>query len=261
MTRSGTKAGADTVAECAVKSAARVLRVLEFFRDHQQPVRALVIGRALGMAASSTADLLKTLTAEGYLYFDSARKTYYPTPRVATLSRWMDDSRSYYEGLLELMRRLNREIGCATTLSYQNRDRVQFCAIVQSGYTTSINLIEGSQVPLLESAAGVAMLMGRRDEEVMVVARSAGRVRDTAYGSHCLEQVRYSRARGYAVVHGGYWADNCGIAIPLPRPPGDARAAICVGGPIGQVAGREAAIAEHMRDALRRHLPAAGSRV
>jgi len=243
--------------DTAVKSAVRVLRVFEYFRENPGPARALTIAETLSLAPSSAADLLKTLMAEGYLYFDAAKKTYYPTPRVATLSRWLDESDPYFAALLTLMRRLNREIGCASTLSYRNRFTVQFCCIVQSPYTASINLVEGAQLPLLETAAGLALLMALRDEEIAGIAGAVGRARGEAEtGVASLEEVRRCRAVGYAVKRGGYWEDNCGIAIPLPRLPGNARAALCVGGPIDHLAGREAAIAGHMRDALQRHLPA-----
>lgn len=65
-----------------VKSSARVLDPLEFFRENRQPARATEVRRALGLPNSSVDKILKTLVRKGYLIFDPASKRYSPAYRI-----------------------------------------------------------------------------------------------------------------------------------------------------------------------------------
>ena len=72
-----------------IKSAVRVLEVLDFFRQHREPVSLKGIAEQLNYPASSATVLLKNLTAMGYLSYDRAARTYFPTLKVAALGDWI----------------------------------------------------------------------------------------------------------------------------------------------------------------------------
>lgn len=56
-----------------VKSATRVLELLEFFAEHRIPMSTADVVNVLGYPQSSTTVLLQTLTRLRYLEYDRAR--------------------------------------------------------------------------------------------------------------------------------------------------------------------------------------------
>src|SRR4051794_8560152 len=73
-----------------VKSAARVLEILEFFDEERAPATARKVAQALGYPQSSTSALLHSLVASGHLRLDARAHTYLPSLRVAMLgSGWL----------------------------------------------------------------------------------------------------------------------------------------------------------------------------
>lgn len=66
------------IAGGAVKSAGRVLEVLELLGNVRKPLSASEIGRLLDYPKSSTNVLLKYLTNLGYLSFDPDTMHYFP---------------------------------------------------------------------------------------------------------------------------------------------------------------------------------------
>ena len=62
----------------AVKSAERVLKILEFFDDIQARATVMDIADTLGLPQSSTSSLLKSLVTLGYLEYEPTNRTYLP---------------------------------------------------------------------------------------------------------------------------------------------------------------------------------------
>ena len=77
------------IAGGAVKSAGRVLEVLELLGNVRKPLSASEIGRLLEYPKSSTNVLLKYLTNLGYLPFDPDTMHYLPSLRVTSLGAWI----------------------------------------------------------------------------------------------------------------------------------------------------------------------------
>src|SRR4051794_25350837 len=69
----------------SVKSASRVLDVLEYAQRCRKPFKAVCLRSEFDWPASSTQELLQTLVKSGYLVFNSKTKLYFPSPRVLTL--------------------------------------------------------------------------------------------------------------------------------------------------------------------------------
>src|SRR5215471_12160295 len=86
-----------------VKSAGRVLQVLEFFDDIRRESNVVEIKDALGYPQSSTSALLRSLVELGYLNYNNTSRTYIPTTRVALLGTWIDNDLMRDGGLLETM--------------------------------------------------------------------------------------------------------------------------------------------------------------
>src|SRR3954467_12300537 len=77
-------------ASALVKSAGRVLQVLEFFDEVQREARVQEIAERLSFPQSSTSVLLKCLVQLGYLDYDANSRSFLPSPRVALLGTWLD---------------------------------------------------------------------------------------------------------------------------------------------------------------------------
>src|SRR3546814_13327494 len=75
-----------------VKSAGRVLRILEYFDSVQREACVSEISRTLKWPQSSTSDLLKSMVSLGYLHNDRFRRPYRPTRRVCLLGNWVDQA-------------------------------------------------------------------------------------------------------------------------------------------------------------------------
>src|SRR3546814_3014450 len=97
-----------------VKSAGRVLRILEYFDSVQREACVSEISRTLKWPQSSTSVLLKSLVSLGYLQNDRFRRTYRPTRRVCLLGNWVDPALVRQGALLmqadELARRTHKTV-------------------------------------------------------------------------------------------------------------------------------------------------------
>lgn len=73
-----------------VKSAQRVLEVIEYFTEERPTASVTDISRALSYPQSSTSVLLRCLRELGYLYYDRFTRTYRLTTRAALLGCWAE---------------------------------------------------------------------------------------------------------------------------------------------------------------------------
>ena len=71
----------------AVKSAHRVFEILELFAEDRTPRRPVEVARQMHYPVSSTAALLRTMTACGYLAFEPRSRTYFPSVRLFQLTQ------------------------------------------------------------------------------------------------------------------------------------------------------------------------------
>lgn len=72
-----------------VKSASRAFAVVELFARVRAPMRLKDVAAGLGHPVSSAAALLKTMTQQGYLSFDTKSRAYMPTARLPRLVNWI----------------------------------------------------------------------------------------------------------------------------------------------------------------------------
>jgi len=70
-----------------VKTALRVVDIVETFASHQRPMPLSELARMLAIPLSSCHALVRTLEHRGYLYETAPRQGYYPTGRLLTMSR------------------------------------------------------------------------------------------------------------------------------------------------------------------------------
>src|SRR5262245_9190868 len=100
-----------------IKSAQRVLEVLEYFNSERQRGTVMDIARTYGYPQSSTSELLSCLVALGYLRLDLRARTYRPSARVAMLGSWVQPDLFRHGAALTLMDELAGDVGATVMLA------------------------------------------------------------------------------------------------------------------------------------------------
>lgn len=140
-----------------IKSAQRVLEVLEFFNSDRQECTVMDIARQYGYPQSSTSELLSCLVALGYLRRDMWSRTYKPTARAAMLGAWVQPRRFRHGLIASMMDELAAETGASILLASRIGVSVQIAhAVLQDG--AGERLSAGASLRLLHSAPGKALL-------------------------------------------------------------------------------------------------------
>jgi DNA-binding IclR family transcriptional regulator len=149
-----------------VKSAKRVLEVLEYFdRDH--PVATVMdISRALSYPQSSTSVLLRCLKELGYLYFNRYDRTYRPTARVALLGSWVGDGVYRAGKVLTLVDRISERLGETVVLSSGVDHTLHHLHVVRGVSPNAVSIKTGQIEPLLHSAAGELLMASYPDQQI-----------------------------------------------------------------------------------------------
>jgi DNA-binding IclR family transcriptional regulator len=122
----------DAVSLTPIKSAHRVLQVLDYFRQHRRPSSLKQICEALGYPQSSATVLMKNLTQLGYLSYERTTRLYFPTLRVAALGDWISHALFGQGQVFEIMRDLHSETGEAVSVLLQNDVYMQYIRVIQS---------------------------------------------------------------------------------------------------------------------------------
>lgn len=200
-----------------VKSAVRVLQVLEFFDRKQAPASVGEVATALQFPQSSTSALLRSLVRIGYLGCDARARTYLPTERVPLLGGWVAPHLFRDGRLFGLMNTLAEQFDCAVTLWRRNGDHAQCVHIVDPERVAPPGLALGTLQPLARCTAGLILLATMVDDDVRRLmhrlnaeAPPAGIVRV----ADLLDRFAALRGRGYALAPEG---DHAVFGFRLPQ--------------------------------------------
>jgi DNA-binding IclR family transcriptional regulator len=156
-----------------VKSAVRVLEILELFQQQRCPRQLKDICDALGYPQSSGTVLLKNLVTLGYLSYDRATRCYFPTLKVAGLGDWVEHALFGQGQIFEIMRDLHSATGEAVSVALQNDVYMQYIRVIQSIHPLRFHTEEGSMRPLTQSATGWLLMSTHPDREVDRLIRRA----------------------------------------------------------------------------------------
>jgi DNA-binding IclR family transcriptional regulator len=222
------------VAQKTVKSAGRVLEILEYFDDVQQPATVMEVADTLGYPQSSTSALLRSLVALGYLDYDRYKRTYVTSHRVALLGSWVNSDFVSEGSVISLMKELNELTGDTIILATRNGLFVQYIHLIQATSAARLHVTLGTTRPIAASVSGFAMLSTLTDHEIRrIVMRVNAETEDgkpLVKLADVMEHVNHTREKGYAfscdmVTRGGGM-----IAAPLPGPMGGQPLVIGIGG-------------------------------
>lgn len=234
-----------------VKSAGRVLEILEYFDDLQRQSTVMEIADALGYPQSSTSALLRSLVTMGYLNYDPQSRTYITSSRVALLGSWVN-SHFFAEGaIISMMKELNEQTRDTVVLGMRNGQHVQYIHVIQATSPARLHMTLGTVRPLAASGAGYAVLATMTDAEVTrIVMRVNAEAREDEpliKIRELLEKLSVIREKGYAFTCDMVTRGGGMIAAPLPRMAGQPQMIIGIGGISEVMRQREEELAQALR--------------
>lgn len=238
-----------------VKSVGRVFAILEAFARVRAPMTAIEIGRRLDYPPSSTAAVLKSMVALGYLSFDRATRAYQPTILLGTLTRWVEESTPGSAALDRLIEELHAETGEMIILATQSDLSMKYLLTRPGRFPVRFLAPAGMVRPLCGSGTGWALLATKTDAEVASLVDRINRSAspDKQIKAPQLHDLLHQvRRQGYAASYGNVIAGSGVIATALPG--ADRTLVLGIGGPVERLQRNEAALAATMRRAVARCL-------
>lgn len=232
-----------------VKSARRVLEILEYFAQGIPRATVMQVCKDLGYPQSSTSVLLASLATLGYLRFDSTDRTYTPTLRVVLLGSWLQDELLAHGSLVSAMARLRERTGQTVMIGLRQGVHVRFIFSMRGKDSQALRYPVGVLRPVCWSAVGKMLLSKLPDSQVLRIARHANAHQEdpaTRVATRDLmAEISEIRSRGWAMTLDYPQPNRATLAIALPEMHGQPPMALTVGStkPI-MLARRDAFLAE-----------------
>ncbi len=249
-----------------IKSAARVLEILEYFAQRRAAASVSEICAALGYPQSSTSMLLRSLQALGYLDHDLPSRTYRPTLRVTRLGDWIEPPG---DGLLARVRTLARAVQETVVLVREEGLYVRIVQSVEVATEPRVDLPAEGRLPLDVSAGGLLFLARQTDAGIDRMRARLARVdrsRDRASVVPVVSAaIVQARDEGVVVIEDLRGPGVAGVAVLASVAPGETPLAIEVVLPVVRLhRARQqivTALVEAAGDQTMRHPGAAGARM
>lgn len=252
--------------DTVVKSAARVLRIFEFFDDVQRAARLSEISDRLDLPASSTSMLLHSLVQLGYLAHDAALRNFKPTLRVGMLGSWTTGAMAHDGWFARMLHELSSRTGETISIAARNGIYAQYIRVIQATNALRIHVPTGTRRLLVWSAAGFALLSEADEKEVAALVRRTNAEerssRDRIELGRVLENIDQLRRQGYFISRGLVTPGGGHIAMRLPPTGPESHRqiyALGVAGWVERIERNEKHIVRLMRSALRRSTSQGGT--
>lgn len=237
-----------------VKSAQRVLELLEYFAEERRPAGVGVIAQSLGWPQSSTSVLLKGLAESGYLDHDARTGQYVPNVRIALATAWVQEHLYSEHNLLRLMERVQELTGHTVMIGTRRGVHVRYLHVLQATREGRFVAKTGSLRPLFRSAAGKMLLTTMTGREVALQLRNANAQETNPahrleYAAVCHEIERV-RKQGHAVSMGTSMPGAAALAVLVPVAREREPMTLSVGGPMRENRADAERLARVLKDAV-----------
>jgi DNA-binding IclR family transcriptional regulator len=149
-----------------IKSAHRVLEILEYFDQDHRVATVMEMSRTLNYPQSSTSELLRCLTRLGYLHYNRVRRTYSPTARVALLGAWVKPSLFRGGPVLSAIDDIAKLTGETVFLSTSSNYVLQHLHAIHGNNPGAVDGHAGDELPILHTAQGRLLLSSYRNDAI-----------------------------------------------------------------------------------------------
>jgi len=206
-------------ASASVKSAARVLQLLEFFARTRRPATAADLRRQLDLPKSSCSALIETLRRAGFIYSVGRDGGYYPTRRWLELAQVVTANDPVLQAVEPLLEDIRDGCGESVIFSKLADNQVLYLDVVECSNEVRIAASSGERKPLYASAAGRALLSVLPREERLAILDQLTYTPYTSIttkGPAELEsRVQAGIAQGWHLAIGEHRDDTASLAVPL----------------------------------------------
>jgi IclR family transcriptional regulator, KDG regulon repressor len=236
-----------------VKSADRVMAIMEFFRERRRPAAAREISDTLGIPRSSANVLLRSQINAGYLGYDEEALTYLPTLKLFQLGSWLIEGFLTDPIIDSVMRQLVEETQETVCMWVVLGETVRVLKVLQSPQAISLSIREGDSAPLLQSIVGRTFMAAMQDDEI---ARRLERHNKAEDGGakldlqEVLADIRAIRRRGVGAGYGRWIPDAGAVVAILDSTMFREPLALAVGGPMFRVRRNESDIEMRLKKAM-----------
>jgi DNA-binding IclR family transcriptional regulator len=245
-----------------VKSAVRVLEVLEQFGEARQPLRLKDIAKSLNYPVSSTAALLKSLADCGYLSFDPNSRHYYPTDKLPDLGARISAAAIEEGALVEAMKALQQSTGEMIAVGTPNGIYIEYVKALRSTQEVQLYTPPGTRRLMIQSSMGW-LLLTRSDrvavERIYRRTIASGELRNAEFSYRQLTE-RLRKWRDSDHVHTTFndfvrstpHVGGSMVAMLVPTPPNHRSLVLGIGGPASRLVKNRDKILKQMRIELGR---------
>lgn len=220
--------------ESKVKSARRVIQVLEYFDETRSDASVMDVARALDMPQSSTTELLKCLSDLGYLAYEPRHRRYMPTHRVALLGSWIQAPYLGEGRVVQMMEELGEKTRETIILGEPSGIVVRYIYVVPSRQAMRLHVGPGTIRPIARSGLGKLFLSTYPPDKVKDILKrvNADREADQPIISYAeLEsELQDIRDKGYHLFTNGVNVGAGLIGMLLPQSDGYPPLGIGIGG-------------------------------
>ncbi|MDX3809269.1 IclR family transcriptional regulator [Bosea thiooxidans] len=211
--------GSEPADGAAVKSAVRVLDLLEFLGRWDGVKTHTEIVDELGIPKSSLTQLLKTLVNRGYLKYKATSKGYSLGPAIARLARRVTEGYDLVSIAQPILEWIVERTGESCALNFLKGDRSEVVAAEMSRRRLLYHMAVGDTAPLYATSGGKALLAFLPEEmreEYLDRVRFEKFTNNTINATdHLRDELDLTRAKGVAYVHEEYTPGIVGISKPI----------------------------------------------
>jgi len=204
-----------------VKSAGRVLRILELFDVLRREAPVSEVSELLDLPQSSTSVLLRSMVLLGYLQFNPNTRAFSPTTRVALLGNWVNGAMISEGLLMRLLQRVNARTNQAVVVAVRNQIWSEYIHIAQSTNPVRLFVVKGSRRPLIRSGTGLMLLADLPDPVIKRIAMRTNAEAPDGQPRNCIQslmqQVEEVRSQGWAATFNTITKGGGMIAMRLPK--------------------------------------------
>lgn len=222
-----------------VKSAARVVQILELFEARQTALSINQIVEGLRLPQSSVSSLVKSLVTLGYLNRVEGTRAFTPSERLAFLGHWTLGKSRGMEAVQKLMGSLSETTGEAILLGCRTGAMLQYVETIESPHVLRFTLQPNQTRPMQSCGLGIMLLTRMSDTAVAKLVR---RFNDEfplhplrRQEADVLTDVRRARDDGYFETFGMVTAEVGTISMLLPISDDNRAMAIGYGGPLSRL--------------------------
>ena len=218
-----------------VKSALRVLTLLELLGSEGREMSHAAIAASLDIPKSSLTQLLKTLTSQGWLAFSADSKSYALGPKVTSLARRLEGAQHLTTVAPDIIATLAAATGETSALNIRKGDEHQVVVTQLSPHRLLSVMRSGDRAPLYATSGGKAILAALSPAALESYLARVNFTDVTSNTHRSIEtlvaDILDIRTRGYALSNEEYTPGVIGVAQPLVDPHGEVIAAVSVAMP------------------------------